>query len=756
MTVSDMNKYYSALDLSRDPNFQRVKELVSCEMQDILKENPDISPVELKSFIHSFIAEHFEPVIFTETPFFYEMGLRNADSWGGSRLVDDLFVLKQTDKVFSDRNVSSAFENFDALRAEIGGSWRTHLGLYRTPTPGFDTDHNSIGYTLLFKVGISGLLEEVIKSKESFSPETPEHSFCVSCERSLRAVIKIAHKFARSAEMALEECKDPAQRKYMEMIASSARHIPEYPPRNFYEGLAFIWFMREVSASLESVGISTLGQVDLLLGDLYEKDIAKGAITKDEARELIRLWIKPTDIKFNNKESEWAETSTCITLGGCDAEKNPVFNDVTRLIIDVHCEMNLVAPKLNLRYSKNSPDEYLRLVSRRIIEGHNNFALSCDDIVIPSLEKCGFAPEDARRYVNGGCQETIVEGAGHTAGAYLYVLLPAIMDMSLNSSELSRSVKSENVRATLPTVITDAPDFESFYSAFLDNTKRVIRNACENQVVIGKERKNINPCPLFSSTHKGCVESGRDYTEGGARYNFSTLCLCGIATLTDSLYAIKRMVYDSKRLSLGEFSEILLNNWQGAEDLRRECIKLPKYGHGIEEVDTIANRFIGDLNEFVQTIENERGGKNILSMFTYYLYKTFARYIRATPDGRCDGDYLSQGVSASRIQKSEGVAEIFETVKRVDYARMSGIHVLDLMFAPNIDEERLASIIKLGSEYGCANLQINCLSREQLIEAKRDPEKHRNLIVRVAGLSVYFVNLEESIQEEIISRTFCK
>jgi len=418
--------------------------------------------------------------------------------------------------------------------------------------------------------------------------------------------------------------------------------------------------------------------------------------------------------------------------------------------------MNLVAPKLNLRYSKDSADEYLDLVSRRITEGHNNFALSCDDVVIHSLERCGFEPADTRRYVNGGCQETIVEGAGHTAGAYLYVLLPAIFDMSLNSSELSCAVESENVKATLPTVITDAPDFESFYSAVLSNTKRVIENACKNQVVIGRKQKIINPCPLFSSTHKGCIENGRDYTEGGAAYNFSTLCLCGIATLTDSLYAIKRLVYDTERVSLREFREILLNNWQGAEDLRTECIRLPKYGHGIDEVDALANRFIGDLNEFVQTIENERGGKNILSMFTYYLYKTFAKYIRATPDGRSDGDYLSQGVSASRIQKSKSVTEILGTVKTADYARISGIHVLDLMFTPDIDEKRLSAIIRAASDYGCANLQLNCLSREQLIDAKRDPEKHRSLIVRVAGLSVYFVNLEESIQDEIIGRAFCK
>ncbi|MBR3966546.1 MAG: hypothetical protein IKJ91_05680 [Clostridia bacterium] len=749
MFFHNMKSYYEKLDLKRDGEYQKIHRLIEIDM-----DNFSGSVLQTKSRLHTSIATHFEPVIFLDSPFFYEMGIRNANSWGlQSKPVDDLFKKRQRDIIYGLTEVAKALSDFNSMCAHPDADHNTHLGLYRTPTPGFDTDHNSIGYTMLFKKGLSGILSEIAESKKRFSEDSDEYSFCCASEESILAVIKTAHKFANAAKDALCHCENSTQEKYMKMIEEAADHIPENPPRSFYEGLAMIWFMREVTGSMEGIGISVLGRVDLLLGELYENDIRYGILTEAEARELIRLWLMPTDIKFRSFESKWPETSTCITLGGCDSKGEFVFNDVTRLIIDEHCSMNLIAPKLNVRYSKNSPKEYLKLISRKILKGYNNFALSCDDIVIPSLEKCGFDRADARRYVNGGCQESMVEGAGHTAGAYMYIFLPTVLDMSLNPSEVSVNIESENMRGALPDIICDAPDFESFYSMFLSNLKKLLEKAAENQVIIGKEQKNLNPCPLFSSMHEGCIKNGKDYTEGGAKYNFSTICFCGLGTLIDSLYSIKAMVFDRKNLSLKSFADILRNNWEGSEELRLECIKLPKYGHGINEVDMIAERLVEDIDSFVLKIRNERGGTNITSMFSYYLYKLFAKYVRATADGRKDGDLISQGISPGRLVESRSITEVLETVKNVKFNRLSGISVLDLVLTPNIGEDNLVALIKTASECECPNLQLNCLSRKQLTEAKEHPEKHKDLIVRLAGLSVYFVNLEASMQDEVIGRS---
>lgn len=755
MFFKEMSEFYHKLNANQEHYYKVVHPRIVEGMEELYQSEPLASTVRAKGRLYSLVAEHFEPVVFINSPFFYEMGLRDSNNWGaGSRPVHWLETAERK-KAFSKSEFARAWNDFDSLRAQIGGNWHNNPGLYRTPTPGFDTDHNSIGYSLLFKTGISGVLRKIQEKYADFEEESEECSFLLACEEGCRALIKVANKFANEAKSALAICETDTQRKYMNMIADAAMYVPENPPRSFYEGLAMIWFLREAIGSFESIGISVLGQVDLLLGELYERDIAENRITENDARELIRLWLMPTDIKFSSTESAWPETSTCITLGGCDNKGKPIYNEVTRLIIETHCDMKLVAPKLNLRYSKEAPEEYLRLVSKKIIEGSNVFALSCDDAVIPSLEKCGIETIDARRYVNGGCQETIVEGAGHTAGAYLYVLLPAILDMSLNTSDAAESL-GEETQTGLPDRITDAPDFEEFYSAFLANVKKVIQKASERQIIMGTEQKNINPCPLFSATHAGCIENGKDYTAGGAKYNLSTICMCGIATLTDAMFAIKTMVYDRRVLTLGQMAEVLLKNWENEEELRRTCLKLPKYGCGNMDVDAIAKRLVRDMNVFITEIPNERGGKNIMSMFTYYLFKTFAPYIRATADGRFDGEYLSQGIAAGRAQRDTNVVTLLNTVKNVEYTTISGISVLDVVLAPGIDEQRLSALMRASGECGCPNLQINFLSPEELRDARAHPEAHQNLIVRVAGLSVYFVNLEESIQDEIIGRSVQK
>ena len=750
----EMKQYYDTMrDLSKNEAYSALCQRIDADMEEFSGENPSVSPLRLKSRFYTALATHFEPIIFKNSPFFYEMGVRNASDWGIGG-IGGLYREKRRERVAEEAEYSSSMQRFDLFCAQIGQDYKEHVGLYRMPSPGFDIDHNSIGYREMLTIGVDGIVEKINTELMRKSCTESQREFYLCALEGCQALIKIAEKFADKAERTLHECENDTQRKYMQMMAEAARRVPKNPPASFYEGLASIWFLREVIGNLESVGISVLGQIDMLVGDLYERDIQSGVITEAEAEELMYLWLIPSDIKFDSENDSWPESSTCIALGGCDVCGAPVFNDVTKMIIKIHGENHMVVPKLNLRYSKNSPDEYIDLISKYAALGHNNFALSCDDIVIPSLMRAGVSEEDARAYLNGGCQETMVEGKGHTAGAYIYIILPSILDNSMNKCEVDTVLNNTEAMHRMPRVITKADNYEDFYEKLLYNMKKVIGNAISDQVVMGKRQKDINPCPLFSSMHEGCVEKGLDYTEGGAKYNLSTVCLCGIATLIDSLYSIKTLVYDKKAVSLDEMRSALLNNWEGYDDLRKQCIRLPKYGHGNFEVDIIAKRVIDDLNKFVNTLENERGGKNILSAFSYYLFKTLARCVRATPDGRMCGDYLSQGISASRIGKTKSAFEILDTMKTVGYNLLSGISVVDLMLDENIGEKNMSAFIRTFGTSGCPNLQLNVISRDKLIEAQKFPNEYAHLMVRVSGLSLYFVNLERSKQNEIISRRF--
>ena len=755
MNIRDeMKAYYLTMrDEKKNENYKRVSKKVSDELERFRGENPTASALVEKCRLHEAIAAHFEPVLFKGSPFFYEMGTRPSASWGFGGIAA-MYRDSKIKEALGNREYADAKARFDLFCAQIGQDISTHIGLYRMPTPGFDVDHNSIGYREIFSLGIDGIIEKINKKLKGTRVDETQYEFCVCARRSLYALLQIAEKFAHRAEEMLPECENEAQRKYMRMIADAARRVPKHPPKSFYEGLATIWFMREAVGSLENIGVSVLGQVDMLLGPLYESDIQSGALTEDAARELLYLWMLPSDIKFFADENAWPETSTCLALGGCGGDGIPVFNDVTRMIIEIHSEHHLLAPKLNLRYGKNSPDAYIDLISHHALRGHNSFALSYDDVVIPSLVRGGVDEQDARAYLNGGCQETMVEGKGHTAGAYLYVLLPAILDLSLNECPLENVMANEDARRRLPSLITEADSYESFYATVLENIKKIVENACADQVVLGKRQPQINPCPLFSALHEGCIEHGQDYTEGGAKYNLSTVCLCGIATLVDSLYSIKKTVFENKSVSLRELERALLNNWKGYEELRTECIHLPKYGHGNREVDEIAQRVIADINAFVVKIENERGGKTILSTFSYYLFKTFAPYVRATPDGRRCADYLSQGISASTLGKTKNALEILDTIRTVGYQELSGISVVDLLLNNSIRPEQLSALIRAFGQSGCANLQLNILSKDKLLAAMQSPKDYASLIVRVSGLSVYFVNLNKTVQEEILQRNF--
>ena len=761
--TDELKKYY---DTMRDPlkneRYNRVAAKVAADMERFMSENPKATPLQQKSQLHASVAEHFEPIVFKGSPFFYEMGVRPAASWGFGGIGAPYYRRRES-AVYADASVSAARRRFDLFCAQIAWDkatpafldYKNHVSLYRIPTPGFDTDHNSIGYREILSFGLETIIEKINARLADPTLDASALEFCACAKMSLEAVLKIAEKFAIAAEAMLPECESEQERKYMRMMASAASRVPKKGAESFYEGLATIWFMREITGSLEYLGVSVLGQIDMMLADLYEKDIANGALTKEEARELIYLWLIPTDIRFTADTSPWPETSTCLALGGCDGSGAPVFNDITRMIIEVHSEHHLIAPKLNLRYSKNSPDAYIDLISEHAIKGHNNFALSCDDVIIPALMRAGASEEDARAYLNGGCQETMIEGKGHSAGAYLYVLLPAILDLSLNECEVEAVLQDAAAMRRMPEIIEEAESFEIFYEKLLANLKKIVGNAVSDEVIIGKRQKEINPCPLFSSLHEGCIESGKDYTEGGAKYNFSTICLCGIATLADSVYVIKRLVYEDKVITLSELRRALLNNWEGSEDLRMQCIRLPKYGHGNEEADLVAKRLIADLNTFVTSLENERGGKNILSTFAYYFHKNVAQCVRATADGRAAGDFLSQGISASILAKTRSATEILETIATVGYNELSGISVADLMLNEGIGRENMSAIIRAYGASGCPNLQLNVMSREKLIEAQKSPAEYAQLIVRVSGVSVYFVNLEKSRQDEIIGRSYC-
>lgn len=710
------------------------------EMDRFVQNNPDTDPNLIKAKLHETIADKFEPVIFSRSPFFYEMGVKHSFSWGTPHQFNvGSWMFRKYQHLFSDSNP----EKSELLKIRSRTAIDNFYGYV-------DTDHHSIGYTKVLEKGISGMIDEALDCRKK-SLNDSERNFIDASIRSMNAVIKIAGKFSVKAKQMLDEAETAEERKFLSMIAETAKVVPEHPPRSFYEGLAAMWFVREVTGSIEGIGISILGHPDRVLHELYMEDIKNGRLTRAEAIKLTAIWMIPTDIKFDIENSKWPETSTTLTLGGCDRDGKPIFNEVTEIFLEAHSKFGLMNPKLNCRFGKRSDKRYIRQISEQILDGHNVFALLNDECLVEANVKAGKNVGDCNLYGAGGCQETVVEGCEHSEGAYYYFNMPKILDFCIHRHEELKGVFSE--LAIKPADISGCGSFEESYDLFLATLAKFIIQGAELRRETGAVWPSVNPCPFFSASLHGCLENRKDYSAGGAIYNPSGLSLVGFGTVVDSLYAIKLACFDEKWLSLPELVSVLRSNWEGNEKLRSRFAALPKYGHNCPEVDSLAKRFAGDLVKISDGLRNSRGGKFQPSFFVYYFFAILSKETLATPDGRLNRDMYSQGISPGRVQPAESLTDAVMSLQKIDFTGFPGNAVLDVQLPMGkMDVETLSSVIYAFGKVKAPTLQCNCVNVEELKDAQINPQKHRDLMVRISGLSAKFIALEKSVQDEIIRR----
>ncbi len=709
-------------------------------MDQFVLENPDADPNLIKAELHETIAEKFEPVIFSHSPFYYEMGVKHSFNWGTPHQFNaGSWMFRKYEHLFRKANPEKI--SLLALRTRCGIDWFDCC---------VDSDHHSVGYTKMLEKGISGVIDEALDSRAKCQNGS-ERNFIDAAIRSMNTVIRISRKFSDKAKQMLEHAGTADERKFLSMIADTACRVPEHPPKTFYEGLAALWFLREVTGSIEGIGISILGHPDRVLYDLYRNDVEHGRITREEAIGLAGIWMAPTDIKFDIEHNNWPETSTTLTLGGCGRDGKPIYNEVTEIFLEAHSRFKFMNPKLNCRFGKNSDARYIRKISEQILDGHNVFALLNDDCLVDSNVKAGKEIGDCNLYGAGGCQETIVEGCEHSEGAYYYFNMPKILDYCIHGHDELKETFSE--LALKPSKILESGSFEECYGRYLETVAEFIVQGAELRRDAGAVWPSVNPCPFFSSTLYGCLENRKDYSAGGAIYNPSGLSLVGFGTVVDSLYAIKRACFDEKWISLPELSSVLQTNWEGQENLRSRFAGLPKYGHNCPEVDALARRFADDLVEISDGLRNARGGKFQPSFFVYYTFVRMSGNTLATPDGRRNGDMYSQGISPGRLSPAGSLTDTIMSLEKVDFSNYPGNAVLDVQLPlGKMDAGTLSSVIMAFGKIKAPTLQCNCVSVEQLMDAQLRPQEHKELMVRLSGLSARFIALEKDIQDEIIRR----
>ncbi len=732
----------------RDPDWElpgddeerfKISFAIQKKMDALLENNPDIEPIQLKAKLHETIAGNFEPEIFPHSPFFFEMGVRPAPNWGtpGAGEHAGGWMFRKFHYLF-DHNPKTA----KLFECRINGRIENRYGYV-------DSDHFYFPYTRVLKNGLSGILREAEEALEKCENDD-ELSFVNASIRSIKTVKEISRKFAEKSRKMLNNTCDEQEKKFLALIADTAGRVPWNSPQTFYEGLAAMLFLREVTGSLEGIGMSIMGHPDRLLNDLYQRDLAAGRITRKEALDLVSRWMLPTDVKFEVDFHKWPETSSTLMLGGCDAGGKTVFNDVTEIFLEAHLKHKLINPKLNCRFNQETPDKFLEIISGQILAGHNNFAILNDECLIDANVKAGKTVEDCRLYGAGGCQETVIEGVEHSAGAYYYFNLPSTFRHYLYDNDFTREFVQES---GIPKQTENINSFEDYYKTVMGFMGKVITQGGEIRRKCGKAWPKVNPCPLFSAALEGCLKNRKDFTAGGGKYNPGGIALVGFGTLVDSLFAIKKLCFDEYTVSYGELRQALTANWEGCDPVRRAVLEVPKYGHNSGEVDQLAKRVAADLAEISRSMTNERGGKFQPSFFVYYNYVNMARETPATPDGRVYGEMYSQGISPGRLVPADSLTDAVMSLANIDFTGYPGNAVLDVQLpAGELDAEKLVSVIRVFGLMKAPTLQINCVNVNTLKDAQKHPEKHRDLTVRISGLSAKFVKLEKSVQDEIISR----
>lgn len=704
--------------------------------------HPGLSAAQLKAAQYEIIAEDFRPILFGQSPFYSEMGVKVAEYDGVPGLGAGGWLFKHNAHLFRDGDPAAYDRYTEASRQ----------GIHLAYGPYVDYDHHCFPYTRVLQHGLGGIYAEA----EAALPRctTAEQTEFIQCaQRGLLAVRRIAATFADAAEDARRAAADATTRRFMTRIAGTAREVPWRRPETFYEALCTLWFLHEVCASIEGIGMSVVGHLDRLLGPFYQRDVAAGRLTPEEAYDLLCRFMVYPDCKFDSTLPvaecfNLQEQGEVVVLGGCDEAGHEVCNEVTFMVLRAHHELRLLYPKIHCRFQRGARQDYLDAINRDFVSGRNVIALLNDECLIPAQVRAGKRLEDARRYVAGGCWEVILEGYEHSAGANCYVNLTRLMDLSIH----------EHPEVAGTGVVCDrldgATDFAAVYRTVLGNVTRAIRQMCTVMGENGRLWPQVSPAPFFSACLADCLQKRTDYTAGGGRYNPHGVPIGGFANFVDALLAVQELCFKRGRCLLAELLAAVRANWEGAEALRAEVLALPHFGDGSPASNDLARRVLADLHECLRDLRNERGGPFQLGLYIYREVIHWGKITHATPDGRRAGDVLTQGLTPSRLHRAAPITSVANSAAALDLTQCPANSVLTISLPlGQVSLQVLGDLERGFAASGVAMLQLNCVDKAQLLDAREHPERHQDLVVRLYGYSARFVALTPEMQDEFISRT---
>lgn len=579
---------------------------------------------------------------------------------------------------------------------------------------------------------------------------------------SAEGIILLAARYADKAKELAQSEKDVLRKAELERIAEVCSHVPAHAPRNFWEALQAYWFVHlGVIIELNTWDAFNPGRLDQHLYPFYKKGLTEGTLTEGEAKELLQcFWVKfnnqpaPPKVGVTAAESGTYTDFANINSGGLKADGSDGVNDVTYLVLDVIDEMRLLQPSSNIQLSKKNPDRFLRRAARIIRKGWGQPSVFNADTVVEELLRQGKSIEDARQGGTSGCVET---GAFGKESYILtgYFNLPKIFELVLHNGLDPKTGQRLGLETGDPKRFSS---FNELFAAFKKQLHYFIDLKVKGSNIIERLYAAYMPSPFLSMLIDDCIAKAKDYNDGGARYNTNYIQGVGLGSLTDTLSGIRYHIFDQKDLTMEQLLKALEANFSGYEVVRQLLInKTPHFGNDHDYADEIMvdifNAYYSEVNER----PNTKGGVYRINMLPTTCHVYFGSVIGATADGRRAWEPLSEGISPVQGSDRLGPTAVIKSASKLDHARTGGT-LLNLKFTPQVLEgeeglDKLAQLVRSYFKLGGHHIQFNVVSAKTLRAAQGEPEKYRDLIVRVAGYSDYFCDLSEALQEEIIART---
>jgi formate C-acetyltransferase len=611
------------------------------------------------------------------------------------------------------------------------------------------------GYRRVLKMGFRGIEkmaeEGLAKLKETDENYEQSKDFYESVVVAARAVCDYSNCYADLAMEMAENAPETRKAELLE-IAERTRRVPALPPRTFMEALQSVWMTNVVMEMSYGEGnIFSQGRVDQYLYPYYAVDLAEGRITYEEALEAIEEYlVKLASVVIAGQNN--------ITIGGLDKDGNDATNDVSYMFLEAIANVKSLLNTLSIRISSKSPHDFVK----RTIEAFKYTAgmgIHNDEVLVPQLHNTGYSLEDARDYSLVGCVEPHGTGNDFSYTAGNAIQISILLNMALNEG---RTLFSGNrtVGAKTPPP-SSFKTFEDVKKAYVDQLSFAIDLVVKKAELKDKAFAYYLPSPLLSSTIEGCLESGMDATRNGARYNNNPMGSQGLATVTNSLAAIRWAVFEEKLLTMEELVNHMRNNFRGAEELREKLQnKAPKYGNGDEKTDELAKWVANTLCDITRKYK-ARGGDGIYHncLVSAGTQIREGKGLGATADGRLLGEPVANGISPANGTENNGLTM---ALRSVAYAtgepHLTNGASMNIRINPSLiqkDEgvDHLASIVEAYLELGGRELQINPISSETLRDAQVHPEKYPDLSVKVTGYSARFIDIAKELQDDIIDRT---